>query len=77
MKEMKFEEKLKELESINNKIKSGEMALEETVEYFEKGMNLAGSLEKEITEIERKVEILVNSPLDSEGGKPHFTDFQE
>jgi exodeoxyribonuclease VII small subunit len=74
---MKFEEKLKELELLNNKIKSGEMPLEETVLYFEQGMKIAESLEKEITEIERRVEILVNNPLNEEGAEPEFKNFQE
>ncbi len=75
MKDMKFEEKLKELEELNNKIKSGELALEETVVCFEKGMNLADSLEKEINDIERNIEILINKPRGDEA--PEFNDFQE
>lgn len=77
MKNLKFEDKLNELELINNKIKSGDMALDETVQFFEKGMLLAESLEKEISQIERKVEILVNNPPKNEGEEPVFTDFQE
>jgi len=69
MKEIKFEDKLKELESLNSKIKSGELALDETVICFEQGMKLAGDLEKEISNIERKVEILV--------GDSEFKDFRE
>ncbi|MBI9098250.1 MAG: exodeoxyribonuclease VII small subunit [Spirochaetaceae bacterium] len=71
MKEQKFEDKLKELEVLNNKIKSGELALDETVVCFEKGMKIAKELEKEINSIERKVEILI-----SEGSR-EFKDFQE
>lgn len=71
MKNTKFEDKLKELESLNNKIKSGELALDETVSCFEKGMKLASELEKEINSIEKKVEILINDE------NPEFTDFQE
>lgn len=69
MKEQNFEDKLKELETINTMIKSGELALNETVTSFEKGMKIAGELEKEINLIERKVEILV--------GESEFKDFQE
>lgn len=69
MKENKFEDKLKELESLNIKIKSGEMALDATVSCFEQGMKLAEELEKEINNIERKVEILA--------GDSEFKDFQE
>ncbi len=69
MKEQNFEDKLKELETINNMIKSGELALNDTVTSFEKGMKIAGELEKEINLIERKVEILV--------GESEFKNFQE
>ncbi|MBB6479161.1 exodeoxyribonuclease VII small subunit [Spirochaeta isovalerica] len=73
MKEKKFEEKLSELEEISRKIKSGELPLDETVANFERGMKLAGDLEKEISSIERKVEILVSDP----GEQAEFTDFPE
>lgn len=69
MKENKFEDKLKELENLNRKIKSGELPLDETVTCFEKGMKIAVELEKDLNEIERKVEILV--------GDKEFKDFQE
>ncbi|MDA3811451.1 MAG: exodeoxyribonuclease VII small subunit [Spirochaetaceae bacterium] len=77
MKENKFEDNLKKLETLNNKIKSGEMAIDESVKYFEEGMKLAESLEKEISNIEKKVEILINNPMDSENAEPEFKDFQE
>lgn len=71
MKELKFEDKLKELEELSAKIKSGDLPLDETVKSFEKGMKLAGELEKEIGEIERKVEILIA------GSDSDFKDFEE
>jgi len=73
MKEKNFEDRLKELEEISGRIKSGELPLDETVANFEKGMKLAGELEKEITSIERKVEILLSTS--AEGAQ--FSDFQE
>jgi len=77
MKKNKFEDNLKELESLNSKIKSGELALDETVQCFEEGMRLAASLEKEISTIERKVEILINRNDESDDSEPQFKDFQE
>ncbi|MBN2657076.1 MAG: exodeoxyribonuclease VII small subunit [Spirochaetales bacterium] len=73
MKEKNFEDRLKELEEISNRIKSGELSLDETVANFERGMKLAGDLEKEISSIERKVEILVSGS----GEEARFSDFQE
>lgn len=69
MKEKNFEDKLTELEALNKMIKSGELPLDVTVSSFEKGMKIARDLEKEINQIERKVEILV--------GESEFKDFQE
>ncbi len=77
MKEDKFEDKLNKLELLNKRIKSGELPLDETVSCFEEGMKLAEILEKEINEIERKVEILINgqeTPIES---NPEFKDYQE
>ena len=57
-----FEERLKRLESLSEKLREGKIPLEEAVSIFEEGMKLAKDLEKELAKIERKVEILVNEP---------------
>lgn len=67
MKEPNFEEKLKELEQLSSRIKTGELALDEAISSFEKGMKLAAELEKEISTAERKVEILIAGTEDSFG----------
>ena len=77
MKTNKFEDNLKELETLSQQIKSGDLPLDETVKCFEKGMKLADTLEKEISEIEGKVEFLVNRPSKNEESEPEFKDFQE
>jgi exodeoxyribonuclease VII small subunit len=58
----KFEDRLSELEELNEKMKGGDIPLDEAVELFEKGIKLAKSLEKDLSKIERKIEILVNEP---------------
>lgn len=62
-----FEERLKELEQINERINS-DCPLDQAVELFEKGIKLAQSLEKDLCKLERKVEILISpdSSKDSE-----------
>ena len=57
-----FEERLTNLEELNEKMKTGNIALDEAVEIFEEGIKLAKSLEKDLSKVERKIEILVNKP---------------
>ena len=57
-----FEERLKRLEEIGELIRQGSITLEESIALFEEGIKLARSLEKELSKIERRVEILVNRP---------------
>ncbi|MFW5712376.1 MAG: exodeoxyribonuclease VII small subunit [Spirochaetota bacterium] len=58
----KFEERLEKLEELNEKMKAGSIPLDEAVGMFEEGIKLAKSLEKDLSKIERKIEILVNEP---------------
>ncbi len=63
-----FEERLSRLEELSAAIQGGELSLEEAVSMFEEGIKLARGLEKELSRVERKVEILMNqpeSPVDS------------
>lgn len=62
-----FEERFKRLENLSEKLREGQIPLEEAVSIFEEGMKLAKELEKELAKIERKVEILVNEP-EKKGG---------
>lgn len=71
-----FEERLSELEELNKKMKEGEVTLAEAVSLFERGIKLATSLEKDLSKIERKVEILVNEP-DTPDEEPNLELFSE
>ena len=62
-----FEERFNRLENLSEKLREGQIPLEEAVSIFEEGMKLAKELEKELAKIERKVEILVNEP-EKKGG---------
>ncbi len=57
-----FEERLGRLEELSEKIREGSLPLEDAVSLFEEGMRLARGLEKDLSKIERKIEILVNHP---------------
>jgi exodeoxyribonuclease VII small subunit len=70
-----FEERLNRLEELNEKLKIGNIGLEEAVEIFEEGIKLAKGLEKDLAKIERKIEILVNEPEKPED-KPNLELFQ-
>ena len=67
----KFEDRLSELEELNEKMKQGEIPLDEAVQLFERGIKLAKGLEKDLSKVERKIEILVNEP-DSPEEKPNL-----
>ncbi|MCK5197211.1 MAG: exodeoxyribonuclease VII small subunit [Spirochaetales bacterium] len=57
-----FEERLTDLEGLNEKMKEGDVPLDDAVKIFEEGIKLAKGLEKDLSKIERKIEILVNKP---------------
>jgi len=55
----KFEEALKELEEIVEKLEKGDLSLDESIDYFQKGIELSKYCSKRLDEIERKISILV------------------
>lgn len=67
---MSFEDKLKKLENITEKMR-GDIPLEESIEFFENGMKLAKELEEKLNSFEKRVEILVQD----ENGD-HIEDFK-
>lgn len=54
-----FEKLFKELEEIVDKMESGDLSLQESLELFEKGMKISKILKKELDSIEHRVEILL------------------
>ena len=57
----KFEDELKELETIVSQIDSGELTLDESIGAFERGVMLVKALNGKLDEVERKVELLTRS----------------
>lgn len=57
-----FEERLRELETLAERLKDGEVPLAEAVELFERGMRLARGLGAELARVERRIEIMINEP---------------
>ena len=60
-----FERALRELEAIVEKMETGNLSLEESLEYFERGIGLTRLCQKALREAEQKVRIL----MEKEGGQ--------
>ena len=61
-----FEERLKKLEEIVEKIKSSEVPIEKAISMFEEGIKISKTLEKDIERMEGKITILLNQPIESD-----------
>jgi exodeoxyribonuclease VII small subunit len=69
----KFEDELKDLETIVSQIDSGDLTLEESISAFERGVGLVKGLNHKLDEVERKVELLTRSA----GGELRTAPFEE
>lgn len=54
-----FESDLQELENLVEKMEEGELSLEESLVYFERGIALTRSCQKALSEAEQKIQILL------------------
>ena len=55
-----FEDALAELERLVNRLERGDLSLEETLQSFERGVNLTRTCQKALQEAEQKVQILID-----------------
>ena len=55
-----FEKSLKELEALVTKMEQGNLNLEESLQHFERGIQLTRTCQQALKEAEQKVEILLN-----------------
>ena len=55
-----FEKSLKELEALVTKMEQGNLSLEESLQQFERGIQLTRNCQQALKEAEQKVEILLN-----------------
>ena len=62
VKEPSFEEALKGLEAVVERLESGEPPLEESIRLFEEGMRLSEACRKRLDEADRKIELLLRKP---------------
>lgn len=59
MQKMKFEDALKKLEAIVDKLERGDLPLEASLKAFEEGVKLSRMCTKMLNDAEKKVEILM------------------
>lgn len=57
-----FEKNLENLEKLSSDIKRSDISLEDALKDFEQGIKLAKEMEKQLDEIEGKIQILMNEP---------------
>lgn len=61
MSKERFEDTFKKLETIVTKLESGDLALEESIKLFEEGMRLSKVCSQRLTEVQKKVELLLKT----------------
>lgn len=71
-----FEERLRRLEELSDKIRDPDLPLEDAVAVFEEGIKLSKGLERDLAKIESRVEILLNQPAAAED-KPELGLFDQ
>lgn len=59
-----FEQAISELEEVVTKLEDGEISLEESIEYFQKGVELSKMCNKKLDEAERKITMLLDGGSD-------------
>ena len=69
-----FEEKLAKLEQLTSDIKRSDISLEDALKDFEEGIKLASGMEKQLDEIEGKIQILMNEPSPMSKDNPPQTE---
>lgn len=57
--ELKFEEAIADLEQVVEQLESGDLSLEDSLAAFEKGVGLVRCCNQKLSEVEKKVELLV------------------
>ena len=68
VKELSFEEKLNKLEEIAKDLQDPNTDLQKAVFLYETGMKLANDVDKELSKIERRIEIVTSAPGESPEG---------
>ena len=70
---MEFEKKLTRLEEIVAKMEAGDLALDESLKFFEEGVKLSRECNTQLSQAEQKVKLLLSI---NEAGESVTEDFQ-
>ena len=63
--EMKYEEALAQLEAIVDKMEKGEMTLDESIESFQKGIELSKYCSQRLDDVEKRITLLIEGEKDA------------
>ena len=58
-----FEENMKKLEEIVNKLEAGDVKLDDSIKLFEEGINLTKLLQKTLDDAESKIKVVAEETL--------------
>jgi exodeoxyribonuclease VII small subunit len=58
----KFEDALRDLEGIVEKLEAGDLSLDQALGAFEEGVTLVRHLGEKLTEVEKRIEVLTRDP---------------
>lgn len=61
VKKISFEKSISELEDIVMKLENGDLSLEESIKYFQKGVELSKQCSERLDEVEKKISILIKN----------------
>ena len=67
-KEMTFEQKIARMEEISKALSDQATDLQKAVSMYEEGMKLASDVDKELSEVERRIEIVTSRPGEGTDG---------
>ncbi len=70
MAELSFEKALEELENTVAKLEKGDLSLDDSLSFFEKGVQLAKFLRSELEKAEKKIEVLLKEAESKVKAKP-------
>jgi exodeoxyribonuclease VII small subunit len=60
-KKKSFENAMDELEEVVRKLEQGEMSLDESLQYFQKGMVLTKELHQKLDDVEKKIALIMEN----------------
>jgi len=76
-KELDFEQAMQMLEKIVQQLETGDLSLDNSLQLYEEGIQLANQCQKSLTQAEQKVAVLSQMGTENESLQPLDKDFDE